>query len=142
MKGLRRTTKVGSRKEHVRKKKEQTPLPPHGRHDARVGEEDKVTVEILGGGGEPSEDRVINALTKDISPGGVRIMTHVRIPAGARLRLEIVLSRRRRLIKVNGVVRWARSIYEDDLFEMGVEFSDLTPEDRVCLLEHIYSRRD
>jgi c-di-GMP-binding flagellar brake protein YcgR len=131
-----------SRKERVRKKKEPSPPLRDRRRDARVGEEDKVTVEVLGGVGEPEEDRVINALTKDISPGGVRIMTHVRIPAGARLRLEVVLSRRRRLISVNGVVRWARSIYEDDLFEMGVEFTDLTPEDRVCLLEHIYSRRD
>jgi hypothetical protein len=125
----------------VRKKKERLRPPRDRRNETRVAEEDKVSVEILSDAAGPSESLAINSLTKDISPGGVRIMTHVRIPEGTRLLLEIVLSRRRKRIRVNGVVRWARSVYEDDLFEMGVEFTGLTPQDRMSLLEHVYSKR-
>jgi c-di-GMP-binding flagellar brake protein YcgR len=115
--------------------------PLERRGDSRISEEDKVSVEILSGENLSAELPSINALTKDISPGGVRIMSDVRLEADTRVRLEIVLSGRRRLIKVSGVVRWWRSIYEEDLFEMGIEFAELTPEDRVSLLEHVYKRR-
>jgi c-di-GMP-binding flagellar brake protein YcgR len=119
-------------------------LPQEKRGDSRVNEEDKVQVEVLSkenptaGTGTPP----INALTKDISPGGVRIISGVKLEAGTRVRLEIVLSGRRRLIKMTGVVRWARSVYEEDLFEMGIEFVGLTPEDRLNLIEHVYKKRD
>ena len=118
-------------------------LPPQERRgDSRVSEEDKISVEILSGENPSAELPPINALTKDISPGGVRIMSSVSLEAGTRVRLEIVLSGRRRLITVNGVVRWSRNIYEEDLFEMGVEFAGLSPEDRLSLLEHVYRKRD
>lgn len=111
------------------------------RTESRIAEEDKVSVEILSGENPSSELPPINALTKDISPGGVRIMSAVKLEVGTRVRLEVVLTGRRRRIKVNGTVRWSRSIYEEDLFEMGIEFSGLTPEDKVSLLEHVYQRR-
>jgi hypothetical protein len=112
------------------------------RGDSRMNEEDKVSVEILSGENPSAQIPSINALTKDISPGGVRIMSDVKIEPGTWVRLEIVLSARRRLIKVRGVVRWFRSIYEQDLFEMGIEFVGLTPDDKVSLLEHVYQKRN
>jgi len=112
------------------------------RVDNRLAEEDKVSLEILSGENPTADLPAINALTKDISPGGVRIMSGVKLEAGTRVRLEIVLSGLRRLIKVNGVVRWCRNIYEEDLFEMGVEFTALSPDDRLSLLEHVYRKHD
>ena len=117
-------------------------LPQEKRGDSRVNEEDKVKVEVLSGENPTAGTPPINALTKDISPGGVRIISGVKLEAGTRVRLEIVLSGRRRLIKMTGVVRWARSVYEEDLFEMGIEFVGLTPEDRLNLIEHVYKKRD
>ncbi len=116
-------------------------LPQEKRGDSRVNEEDKVQVEVLSGENPTARIPPINALTKDISPGGVRIISGVKLEAGTRVRLEIVLSGRRRLIKMTGVVRWARSVYEEDLFEMGIEFVGLTPEDRLNLIEHVYKKR-
>ncbi len=115
--------------------------PLERRGDSRVSEEDKVSVEILSGEDPSTAPPMINALTKNISPGGVRIMSSVRLEPGTRVRLEILLSSRRRLIKVAGVVRWSRTVYQEDLFEMGIEFAGLTPDDRVSLLEHVYQRR-
>ncbi len=122
-------------------KRDVQPLPQERRGDSRVSEEDKISVEILSGENPSADLPPIYALTKDISPGGVRIMSSVKLEAGTRVRLEIVLSGRRRLITVNGVVRWSRNIYEEDLFEMGVEFAGLLPEDRLSLLEHVYRKR-
>ena len=121
--------------------KDPRPSPEQRRHDSRISEENRVQVEILSGENPFAQIPPINALTKDISPGGVRIMSGVKLEAGTRVRLEIILSGRRRLIKVKGVVRWSRSVYEEELFEMGIEFNELTPDDRVSLLEHVYKKR-
>ena len=131
-----------NKRSQLAEKKEAQPTQQERRGDSRVSEEDKISVEILSGENPSAELPPINALTKDISPGGVRIMSSVKLEAGTRVRLEIVLSGRRRVITVNGVVRWSRNIYEEDLFEMGVEFAGLSPEDRLSLLEHVYRKRD
>lgn len=112
------------------------------RRESRIKEEDKVLIELLTNGQTPEDKSIVNALTKDISPGGVRIMTDVNLPAGTLLKLEIVLSQRRRRLRAAGIVRWARSVYGEDLFEMGIEFSQISPEDKMLLLEHTYRKRD
>ncbi|MGB7296535.1 MAG: PilZ domain-containing protein [Candidatus Aminicenantales bacterium] len=112
------------------------------RRESRVKEEDKVLIELLTNGQTPEDMSIVNALTKDISPGGVRIMTNVKLPANTLLKIEIVLSQRRRRLRAVGVVRWARSVYGEDLFEMGIEFSQISPEDKMLLLEHTYRKKD
>ena len=112
------------------------------RRDRRVKEEDKVVIELLTDGQPPAERTIINALTKDISPGGVRLTTHLLLPVNTLLKMEIVLSRRRRVVNVMGIVRWwARSIYAEELFEIGIEFTQISPDDKMLLLEHTYKKR-
>jgi c-di-GMP-binding flagellar brake protein YcgR len=111
------------------------------RQDRRVDEEDKVVIELLTDGRPPAEKMVINALTKDISPGGVRLTINQRLPLNTLVRLEIVLSNRRRVIQVMGAVRWTRSLYEETLFETGIEFTRISPDDKMLLLEHTYKKR-
>jgi uncharacterized protein (TIGR02266 family) len=124
----------------MRKRREPN-RPSHERRlESRVNEEDKVTVEVVSDLGGASEEQAVNALTRDISAGGVKIMTNVRLPDETPLRLAIALSGRRKLIRAEGIVRWSKSVYEEDLYEMGVEFTKLSPEDRVTLLEHVYNR--
>ena len=126
----------------MRKKREEDwPLRERRRED-RILEEDKVVIELLTNGQIPGEESIINALTKDISPGGLRIMTNVLLPVGTTLKLEIVLSQRRRRLHAGGVVRWARSVYEEELYEMGIEFDHISPEDKMLLLEHTYRQKD
>ncbi len=109
--------------------------------DRRVHEEDKVVIELLTDGQPPAEKTIINALTKDISPGGVRLTTNRHLPINTLLKMEIVLSNRRRVIQVMGAVRWTRSLYEEELFETGIEFTRISPEDKMLLLEHTYKKR-
>lgn len=125
------------------RKKRQLAWPDQERRlDSRVKEEDKVVIELLTNGQPPAEKTILNALTKDISPGGVRLTTNVLLPVNTLLKMEIVLSRRRRLVTVMGTVRWwARSIYADELFEIGIEFTQISPDDKMLLLEHTYKKR-
>jgi c-di-GMP-binding flagellar brake protein YcgR len=125
----------------MRKKKDIPVAAKSKRRENRLQEEDKVSIEILSDVDLPGGMRTINALTRDISPGGVRIMTNAGLPVGTRIRMEIVLSKRRKLLQVVGLVRWSRSVYEDAFFEMGVEFTEIAPEDKMTLLEHAYRNR-
>jgi c-di-GMP-binding flagellar brake protein YcgR len=125
----------------MRKKREPAWPIRERRQENRINEEDKVVIELLTNGQPPGDKSVINALTKDISPGGARIMTNILLPANTILKMEIVLSNRRRRVHTTGTVRWARSVYEEELFEMGIEFTHISPEDKMLLLEHTYRKR-
>lgn len=125
----------------MRKKKDMPVAAKNKRRENRIQEEDKVSIKLLSDVDLPGGMKAVNALTKDISPGGVRIMANAGLPVGTLVRMEIVLSKRRKLLQVVGVVRWCRSVYEDAFFEMGVEFSEIAPEDKMTLLEHVYRNR-
>lgn len=125
----------------MRKKKE-APWPAgERRKDSRFNEEDKVVIELLLDVKLPPEKRIFSALTKDISPGGVRLMTNAALPVDTPVRMEIALSKRHKLIRAKGKVRWSRSVYEEEMFEMGVEFTEIALEDKMILLEHTYRKR-
>jgi c-di-GMP-binding flagellar brake protein YcgR len=125
----------------MRKKKEVPVAPKERRRESRIQGEDKVSLELLSDVDLPAGAMTINALTKDISPGGVRIMANVDLPVGTLVRMEIVLSKRRKRLQVVGLVRWTRSVYEEAFFEMGVEFTQIAPEDKMTLLEHAYRNK-
>ncbi len=125
----------------MRTKKEPAWPARERRRESRIKEEDKVVIELLTNGQTPDDKSIINALTKDISPGGIRIMTNMLLPVSTLLKMEIVLSQRRRRVHTMGIVRWARSVYEEELFEMGIEFTQISPEDKMLLLEHTYRKR-
>ncbi len=67
-------------------------------------------------------------------------MTNTFVPEGARVRIEIALTGSRRLVRGTGTVRWVNRLFEDDIFEMGVEFAEIDPESIGAILEHIYGR--
>lgn len=106
------------------------------RRENRLPEEDKVVLNYPTGPSAPS----FIALTRDISPGGVRLLAGIPIPIDARVRLEIALTGSRRLFRAAGTVRWMNRLFEDAVFEMGLEFTEVDPESVGVLLEHVYGR--
>lgn len=125
----------------MRKKRQLAWPGQERRRDSRVKEEDKVVIELLTNGRPPAEKTVLNALTKDISPGGVRLTTNMLLPVNTLLKMEVVLSRRRRVVQAMGIVRWARTVYDEEMFEIGIEFTQISPDDKMLLLEHTYKKR-
>jgi hypothetical protein len=111
------------------------------RRDSRLIEENKVSIELLADGRSAAERTITNALTKDISPGGVRVVTSTLLPVDTLLMMEIVLSGLHRVLRAMGVVRWTRSVYGEGMFESGIEFTQISPEEKLLLLEHTYKKK-
>jgi len=108
------------------------------RKDKRIAEENRVAIELTG----PSttdEPRIVNALTKDISLGGARVVTDRLFEIGTSLRMTLFLSKSKQVVKVRGDVRWNRMV-DDGLYEMGVEFEHGIPTGVLVLINHLYGK--
>ncbi len=92
------------------------------RRYTRVPECLQIAYEIL-----PS-DTIKEYLTKDISQGGIRFLTHEFIPKGSSLKIRIIFPKT--LFSFEALVRcmWIKEVPYSEEFEVGVEFMDLPPE--------------
>jgi len=71
----------------------------------------------------------------DLSPTGMFVNTHNELPEGAVLKLKFRLARTGILIHVRGEVRYClRGV------GVGVQFLDLSPDDRLAITEEISMR--
>ncbi len=108
------------------------------RKEKRVEEEIKVAIKLLPEDKYQHDKNIVYALTKDISSGGVKIVTDKMLPIDTLLKIELTLTKMRKLVEANAKVRWVGRLYDDDVFEMGLEFVDTPPESVMLLLEYIY----
>ena len=112
------------------------------RRDVRIVEENKVAVSLMTGEVRPGLPTVFHSLTRDISMGGVRIMTVAPLEVGTRVHLEITLSRSRRRIRAVAEVRWVRDLYGREVFEAGLQFVGLDPDAEFALMDHIFGGKN
>ena len=112
------------------------------RRDVRVLEENKVVISLMTGEVRPGVPTVYYSLTRDVSVGGLRVMTSARLASGVRVRLDLTLGRSRRRIRAVAVVRWVREIYDGEVFEVGLEFTALSAEAEFALMDHVFGVRD
>jgi c-di-GMP-binding flagellar brake protein YcgR len=112
------------------------------RRDVRIVEENKVVVSLMTGEIQPGTPTVFYSLTRDISMGGVRIMTVAPLETGARVRLDITLGRSRKRIRAIAEVRWARELYGHEVFEAGLQFVGLEPNAEFALIDHIFGAKN
>ncbi len=108
------------------------------RKEKRIKEELRIVIEIPGPAGSP-EMTAVNALTRDISLGGARIMTDTFFPVGAVMRMSLFLSRTKQVIKIQADVRWVRAV-DTGVFEIGVEFRHGIPLSVMALINHLYGK--
>lgn len=108
------------------------------RKDKRIAEENRVVIE-LPPASATAEPRPVNALTKDISLGGARIVTDRFFEVGSSLRMTLYLSKSKQVVKVRADVRWNRMV-EDGIYEMGVEFEHGIPTGVLVLINHLYGK--
>ncbi len=112
------------------------------RRDVRVLEENKVVISLLTGEVCPGVPTVFYSLTRDVSVGGLRVMTSARLARGDRVRVDLTLGRSRRRIRAAAAVRWVREIYDGEVFEIGLEFTALSAEAELALMDHIFGARN
>ena len=72
--------------------------------------------------------------------GGIRVLTEKYLPVGTELRMELALLDSNKVINLVGKVRWINCLYENELYEMGVEFLETLSDKTVALIEHIYEK--
>ena len=109
------------------------------RKEPRREEEIPVEIEILSDESRMDHSSVLYAEIRDISAGGVKILTCVNIPIGTPVRIKIRLLKLGETIGPTGKVVWGNILEDGDMFEMGIEFEN-TPSDVLCtLLEYIYT---
>jgi hypothetical protein len=108
------------------------------RKEPRRKEENQGTLLLSSGRSWPNGQKSIQALTQDISTGGIRILCDVRVPINTGVKIKLALSRTHKLLNLEGQVRWINPVYEEELFEMGIEFIHVSPQKAMLLLKHVY----
>ena len=103
----------------------------------RIKEEAKVIIALLSKDLVPPGKTVSYNLTKDISSKGMKIRTDTFLPIDAMLKIELSLTKPTRFISVLGKVRWVKTLYAGESFQMGIEFVEASPEDIKILTSHI-----
>jgi c-di-GMP-binding flagellar brake protein YcgR len=110
------------------------------RRDPRVREENKVVLTVIPNGSTQGTKQTYYSLTKDISMGGIRIMTDAPLAVDARVKLEITLSKSRKSIQAVARVRWVKDLFEKDVYDMGLEFVEIGSADELALIDHLYGK--
>ncbi len=108
------------------------------RTEPRRKEENQVMIFPASGEEWPGGRKFFQALTQDISTGGLCLLCDTRLPILTHVKIRLVLSRTRKVLNLEGSVRWINPVYEDELFEVGIEFQDISPPKALLLLKHIY----
>jgi len=82
----------------------------------------------------PSFSRACHGtLARDVSAGGVRFYSESFLPHDTKLLLEFSLPEEKEPIKTLAKITWMRSLPNGYRFEIGTEFTDLSPRDRTLL---------
>ena len=112
------------------------------RKEKRINEENIVVIEYCPDGVVSQKNIKINALTKDLSIGGVGILTDKFFPRGTTLNITLTLSKSKQIVILKGKVKWVRGICDGDLFEIGVEFLHGISKTVEVLIRHLYGKEN
>ncbi len=107
------------------------------RRAKRVKEEAQVTINLFSSETFTPPKKITYHLTKDISSKGLRIMANTFLPVNSMLKIELSLTKPLRFITAFGKIRWVKTRYPGDLFEIGVEFVDTSEENIKAIKNHI-----
>ena len=110
------------------------------RREPRTREENRVVLTLLPEEGQEPRGPYY-CLTKDISVGGIRIMTDAPLAVDTRVRVEITLGKSRLRVQALARVRWVKELFGKDVFDTGLQFCGLDGPTELALIEHIYGKR-
>ena len=118
---------------------EKNPAETEKREAKRITEETKITITVLSRDLVPPGKTFSYNLTKDISLKGVKIRANTFLPINALLKIELSLTKPIQLISLLGKVRWIKTLYAGESFEIGIAFVEPSSEDIRILTRHIES---
>jgi hypothetical protein len=106
------------------------------RRERRVREQALFTITLISKDAAEDYPKVIHHSTEDISLTGAKIHTNSFLPVGSFLKIDLSLTEPPRMISAYAKVRWVKSVYADELFELGIEFVDTSINIIKALKEH------
>jgi hypothetical protein len=92
------------------------------RRTTRLKDENEITITNISVGGNIPKEKIFYNYSKDISVSGARIQSYIFLPVGTLLMIEMTLQILHQMITVIGKVKWNKVIFDDESYEMGVEF--------------------
>jgi len=110
------------------------------REAKRLREENKLFFEIVSSPKQFEHKKVFYTFTKDISLKGISIRTDTFLPIGTIVVIKINLQKFSKMIELKAQVRWVKSVFEDEVFKVGLEFIDTAPDVIQRLIENIYGK--
>ena len=110
------------------------------RKDRRVREQALFKITLISKDTTETHPKIIQHTTEDISLTGAKIHTNAFLPVGSFLKIDLSLTDPPRMISAYAKVRWAKSVYADELFELGIEFVDTSINIIKSLKEHFDKR--
>lgn len=87
-------------------------------------------------------DEMFSEFTRDINEGGLFIETEKPRPTGTEVAMRFNLPGSKEPLQTTGRVAWVRSAADDEPAGMGIEFDELSDEDRVRINTMIRSLRN
>jgi c-di-GMP-binding flagellar brake protein YcgR len=115
------------------------------RRETRKKEGNRVTIETAPQNQPDSEKattkKISFSLTEDISLKGIKVISDAFFPIDTVLKIELSLTELNEPIDLRGKVKWIRS-HEEDLYEIGIEFIETTPNTMKVLVNHMYRYED
>jgi c-di-GMP-binding flagellar brake protein YcgR len=111
------------------------------RRETRKKEGNRVTIETAPqertDTGTAITKKISFSLTEDISLKGIKVISDQFFSIDTLLKIELSLAELREPLTLQGKVKWIRS-HEEDLYEIGIEFTDASPEHMKALVDHMY----
>lgn len=95
-------------------------------------------------------DRVERSLyitaAKNVSEGGLCLITFERLEPGSEIELKFTLPEINQSVVANAQVRWVKEIIVQQeaplvVFQQGVQFLDISPQDRKTISEYVSSKQ-
>lgn len=99
---------------------------PERRQEPRVAS----TMSVQYRGIRQESDATVNAIARDISVGGVRLLVNEFVSVFTRLVLEIAMPSTPKPVRAVSKITWIRKRPYGEQYEVGAQFMDMSDEDR------------
>ncbi|MBU1087958.1 MAG: PilZ domain-containing protein [Candidatus Omnitrophica bacterium] len=86
--------------------------------------------------------QVHNSLSQDLSEGGMQLSSFYFYPVHSKMMVELFLNKDVAPIKTVGKVVWVEQLPYQDIFKVGIKFSELSDFNQTCLRELIINKID
>ena len=100
------------------------------RKSERLNEFNEITVSVVSGKENLSQEKIVYNYSEDLSASGAKIRGNILLPVDTILKIDFTLKTLEKQIIALGKVKWIKVIIEDKFYEAGLEFVD-TPSEAI-----------